>query len=111
LTSLGESTNSITGTFVFQHIEKEGVEQRCSVAMNKTNEYKVNGLSKCITMIGISKVNVFWVACRDSLEKEQMIASNFYRFGYNIKACEKLSKQLNSTNALIKDGLSKSLRL
>lgn len=47
---------------------------------------------------------------RDSPEKEQMIASNFYRFGYNKKACEKLSEQLqlikNGTdlNALIRDG-------
>ena len=79
--------------------------------MNKTNEYKVNGLSKCITMIDITKVNVILVAWRNSLEKEQMIASNFYRFGYNIKACEKLSKQLNSTDALIKYGLSQTFRL
>ena len=77
--------------------------------MNKTNEYKVNGLSKSITMIDITKVNVIWVPWSDSLEKEQMIASNFYRFGYNIKACEKLSKQLNSTDALIKYGLSEFL--
>lgn len=33
-----------------------------------------------------------------------MIASNFYRFGYNIKACEKLSEQLKR-KALIQNGL------
>ena len=106
------------GTFVFQHIEKEGVEQRCSVAMNKTNEYKVNGLSNFVMLIDIftvkshlltwSKVPLYgprkWRA-RNSLEKEQMIASNFYRFGYNIKACEKLSQQLKR-NDLIQHGLS-----
>ena len=46
----------VAGTFVFQHIEKEGVEQRCSVAMNKTNEYKVNGLSNSVIMIDVFKV-------------------------------------------------------
>ena len=49
-------------------------------------------------------VNLTLVAQKYSLKQQQMIASNFYRFEYNIKACEKLSGQLR----LIKNGTNKN---